>query len=435
MRARRGPAAMVAVLVFAAGTGHPVAAAASAFTAGAGHPQAATAPAFTAGTGDRETATALAFDAGAGHRSRNHGLAGSVGQASGSDAAQGGAQLASRGTVVNYPSAGHARKLPRVRASAFVIADARTGQVLAARDPHGWYRPASTLKVLTAISLIPALNPDATTVATREAAETEPNDVGLKPGQRYQVSGLFRALLTISANDAAVALAQATGSLHRGIALMNAEAHQLQADDTVAKEPNGLDAPGQHTSAYDEALIARRALALPAFLDYDQTKSALFQIKPRHRVGLVNQNLMLTRYRGDIGGKLGWTYAAGATYIGMARRHHETLIVTLLHCPPLTEFTYATRLLNWGFSVDGTVKPVGTLVSAQAPAAGRAAQAPTQHVANKPPPAVRQPVASGGLSIGPGAVAVGFLVLAGLLFAGFVLYSRRSVTRTRQGRS
>jgi serine-type D-Ala-D-Ala carboxypeptidase (penicillin-binding protein 5/6) len=134
-----------------------------------------------------------------------------------------------------------------------------------------------------------------------------------------------------------------------------------------------------------------------------------------------------------MGGKIGWTEAAGATYIGMARRHHETLIVTLLHCPPLTEFTYAARLLNWGFAVDGAVKPVGTLVSAHAPAARRAAQAPTQHVTSKPPPA-RQPVASGGLSIGPGVVAVGFLVLAGLLFAGFVLYSRRSVARTRQGR-
>ena len=62
----------------------------------------------------------------------------------------------------------------------------------------------------------------------------------------------------------------------------------------MARDPNGLNAPGQHTSAYDEALIARRALALPAFLNYDQTKSALFEIKPRHRVGLVNQNLMLT---------------------------------------------------------------------------------------------------------------------------------------------
>lgn len=402
MRARRGSAAMAAALVFATIAARP------------------------------EAAAALALAAGAGHGSRAHPPTGLVGQARGRDATQGGSQLASHGTVVNDPSSGHVRKLPKVKASAFVIADARTGQVLAARDPHGWYRPASTLKVLTAVSLIPALNQHATTVASHEAATTEPNDVGLKPGRRYKISDLFRALLTISANDAAVALAQATGSLGRGIALMNAEARRLQARDTVAKDPNGLDLRGQHTSAYDEALIARRALALPAFLKYDRTRTALFEIKPRHRVGLYNQNLMLTHYRGDIGGKIGWTEAAGATYIDMARRHHDTLIVTLLHCPPGTEFTYATRLLDWGFAVDGQIKPVGTLVGPRTPAPKRAA--PTPHATTKPS-ARRQPVASGGLSVGPGTVAVGFLVLAGLLFAGFVLYSRRSAARSRQGRA
>jgi len=408
---------MAAALVFAAVAGHPGAAAAVAVSAGAAGE----------GYGSRDHA-----GAGAGHGSRHHAPTGLVGQASGSDATRGGARLASHGTVVNYPAAGQVPKLPRMRASAFVIADAHTGQVLAARDPHGWYRPASILKVLTAISLIPVLKPDATTVASHEAATTEPNDVGLKAGVRYKISDLFRALLTISANDAAVALAQATGSLRRGIALMNAEARTLQAGDTVAKGPNGLDAPGQHTSAYDEALIARRALALPAFLKYDQTRNALFEIKPRHRVGLYNQNLLLGSYRGDIGGKIGWTASAGATYVGMARRHHETLIVTLLHCPPGTEFTYATRLLNWGFATDGRVKPVGTLVSPLPPGAKRAALAP--HGA-KNPPARRQPVASGGLSVGPAVVAVGFLVLAGLLFAASVLYTRRSIARSRRGRA
>ena len=66
----------------------------------------------------------------------------------------GGPQLAGHGVVVNYPAAA-ARPLPKVKASAFVVADAGTGQVLAAKDPHGWYLPASTLKVLTAITLMP----------------------------------------------------------------------------------------------------------------------------------------------------------------------------------------------------------------------------------------------------------------------------------------
>ena len=123
----------------------------------------------------------------------------------------GGPQLASRGVVANYPS-GSVPRLPDIKESAFVIADASTGQVLAAKDPHGWYRPASTLKVLTAIALIPVLNPDGTVVASKQATSTVPNVVGLVAGRAYRISGLFTALLTISANDAAIALTQQPSS-------------------------------------------------------------------------------------------------------------------------------------------------------------------------------------------------------------------------------
>src|SRR6266516_8172166 len=232
----------------------------------------------------------------------------------------GGPQLAGRGVVVNYPARG-GRRLPHVPASAYVIADAGTGQVLAAKDPHGWYRPASTLKVLTAISLIPALNPNAMVVASKQATTVSPNIVGLLPGHSYKVSDLFTALLTISANDTSMALAQATGSLSQGMTVINAEARHLQADDTVAVTPNGLDAPGQHTSAYDLALFARQGLQMPAFLKYDQTTSAQFRISKKKSVGLWNQNSLLATYPGALGGKIGWTGAAGATYVGMARRH------------------------------------------------------------------------------------------------------------------
>ena len=175
----------------------------------------------------------------------------------------GGPGLAGRGIIVRYPARG-ARRLPSVRASAYVIADAGTGQVLAAKDPHGHFLPASTLKVLTADALMPVLKPDATVVTSAMAADVTPNKVGLVKGRAYPVSDLFQALLLISANDAAIALAQATGSYARGVAMMNAEAHRLQADDTVAVRPNGLNAAGQHSSAYDLALFARQALTMPS---------------------------------------------------------------------------------------------------------------------------------------------------------------------------
>ena len=79
----------------------------------------------------------------------------------------GGPLMASHGVVVHYPPGRHVRRLPKVPASAYVIADASTGQVLAAKDPHGTYGPASTLKVLTAITLIPRLNPKAMITASQ----------------------------------------------------------------------------------------------------------------------------------------------------------------------------------------------------------------------------------------------------------------------------
>jgi serine-type D-Ala-D-Ala carboxypeptidase (penicillin-binding protein 5/6) len=279
----------------------------------------------------------------------------------------GGARLASRGIVVRYDAASEpgtksAWRLPQVPASAYVVANAVTGAVLAAKDAHGLFPPASTLKVLTAITMLPRLKPNATVVATKRATSVEPNIVGLVQGHRYKVADLFRALLLISANDAAVALAQASGSFAKGIALMNAEAHHLQAYDVVARQPNGLPAAGQVVSAYDLALIARRALAIPAFMRYDRTLAATFSDTRFGPVHMVNENGLLTQYPGGLGGKTGWTAPAGATYVGMARRHGVTLIVTILHATPLTTIRSAERLLDWGFAASGRVRPVGTLV-------------------------------------------------------------------------
>src|SRR5258708_1646934 len=168
----------------------------------------------------------------------------------------GGPLLARPGIVVHYPGPG-APRLPDVPASAYVIADARTGAAPAAKDPHRPFPPASTLKVR---------------------------------------ADLFRALLMISANDAAVALVQASGSFSKGMSLLNAEAHHLQAYDVVAKHPNGLPAPGQEVSAYDLALIARKALSMPAFMRYDSTRTPSFPLTGQEHVLLVNQNYLLTQY-------------------------------------------------------------------------------------------------------------------------------------------
>jgi D-alanyl-D-alanine carboxypeptidase (penicillin-binding protein 5/6) len=299
----------------------------------------------------------------------------------------GGPELAGRGVIVHYPAHG-ARRLPSVHASSYVIADAGTGQVLAAKDPHGHFKPASTLKILTTDTLMPVLNPDQSVVTSHMAAVVTPSRVGLEQGHSYQVKDLFKALLLISANDAAISLAQATGSYAKGVAMMNAEAHRLQADDTVARRPNGLNAKGQHSSAYDLALFARQALTMPGFLKIEAIRVTKFPLYRKSSVKLWNQNTMLGTYPGDLGGKIGWTTQSEATFIAWARRDGHTLVVTIMHCVPLTEMTVAARLLNWGFAMDGKVTPVGTLAR---PLPAGAAGAAAAH-----------PAASGSQSASPG---------------------------------
>jgi D-alanyl-D-alanine carboxypeptidase (penicillin-binding protein 5/6) len=313
-----------------------------------------------------------------------------------------------------------------------VIANADTGQVLAAKDAHGRFPPASTLKMLTAITLIPLLNPNATVLATKRATSVEPNVVGLIAGHRYQVDDLFRALLLISANDAAIALTQATGSFDHGMALINAEAHRLRAYDVTAKQPNGLPAAGQYVSAYDEALIARRALAIPTFMKYDSTLAARFQVRKRKWVTLVNQNTLLTQYQGGIGGKIGWTVKSKATYIGMARRHGVTLIVTVLHCAPLQEIKSGERLLNWGFAMAGQVKPVGQLVQ-PLPATAASQQGARGHAIAGHSAAGNAQLASGPSSTGALPAAL-IAIAAGLLAAAAAAVGRLAWSRRRSAR-
>jgi D-alanyl-D-alanine carboxypeptidase (penicillin-binding protein 5/6) len=149
-----------------------------------------------------------------------------------------------------------------------------------------------------------------------------------------------------------------------------------------------------------------------------------FPLKPHHKPEtLYTQNSMLDTYPGDLGGKIGWTTRAKTTFVGWARRGQTTLVVTILHCTPLTELTYAARLLNWGFAMDGKVRPVGRLVS------------PLPMVTAHHRPASAGPVPSGRplaqpkqprLPAVPIAVGLGALLLGVLAGWAIVRVSRRS---------
>ncbi|GIH21942.1 hypothetical protein Aph01nite_02520 [Acrocarpospora phusangensis] len=268
----------------------------------------------------------------------------------------GGERLAGTGLIV--PDG--VKEPPKSEAKSYVIADADTGQVLAAKNPHGRFLPASTLKALTAVTLIPKLNKNKRVKPSREACNIEGSAVGLVPKPIYQVDDLFRALLMVSGNDAAHALAEANGGVPVTLAAMNAEARRLQANDTVAKTPSGLDEPGQSSSAYDLALIARAGLKLPTFKDYISTKTANFPA-PKGYYQIGNHNKLLWTYDGMVGVKNGWTSKALGSFVGAATRDGHTVIVSVMRHEG-SFWKEVAELLDWGFANRGKVAPVGALV-------------------------------------------------------------------------
>ena len=347
----------------------------------------------------------------------------------------GGPLLTKHGTVVTY-SAG-VTKLPPIQAESWVIADATTGEVLAAKAPHLRHRPASTLKTLTAVTVLPRLDKTATYMTVDGDVNVEGSRAGIVPNAPYTIDQLFYAMFLPSGNDAATALARATGSVKSTVALMNTEARYLHARDTTAVNPTGLDADGQYTSAYDLALIARAGLAQPDFRRYMGTlryqlpgkmpkaghKRSTFQIN-------TEVKLLVQGYPGLIGGKTGWTTLAGRTFMAAAERNGRVLIVTLMGIKQPTADA-ARNLLNWGFHNVDKVTPVGVLV---APGA-----APVARTTPSTSPSASTPAASGSPSTAAAAkrttksgsshlilvIVGGLLVLAGLVLAVRALLGRR----------
>ncbi|MDQ1617394.1 MAG: hypothetical protein QOJ60_3333, partial [Actinomycetota bacterium] len=167
----------------------------------------------------------------------------------------GGPLLGTRGVVVL--GTGATTRLPRLTAASFLLADLTTGDVLAAKNPHGRLRPASAQKILTAITVLPRLDPDAVYRARWADANAVGSRVGIVPDATYTVRNLLEGMFLMSGNDAARALAEAAGGVHRTVAAMNVKAQELGALDTHVVNTSGLDAKGQVSSAYDLALFAR----------------------------------------------------------------------------------------------------------------------------------------------------------------------------------
>src|ERR1700757_5236758 len=197
--------------------------------------------------------------------------------------------------------------IPEGPAQTWIVADLDSGQVLAGRDQNVVHPPASTIKVLLALVALDQLNLDSTVVADAADTQVECNCVGIKPGRSYTAGQLLDAILLVSGNDAANTLADMLGGFDTAVSKMNAKAVALGAPDTHAATPSGLDGPGGSgwTTPRDLAIIFRAAMANPVFAQITSQPSAMFP-GDHGLTPIVNENLLLQRYPGTLGGQTGF---------------------------------------------------------------------------------------------------------------------------------
>lgn len=238
---------------------------------------------------------------------------------------------------------------PVLSATAAVLMDARSGRVLYELAPRLRWPPASTTKMMTALLVTESLSDDTIVpVSARAAAERSGSAIGLEAGERWKVSDLLYALLMHSANDAAVALAEAvSGSVEAFAAEMNARARALGARDTHFVTPHGRYHPDHYSSAYDLALIARAAVRVKRIAEIVRTQAWGLVRGDRPARVLINTNKLLWRYAGADGVKTGWIAQSGECLVASATRGGWQLIAVVLNAPQM--YADAKALLDYGF--------------------------------------------------------------------------------------
>jgi serine-type D-Ala-D-Ala carboxypeptidase (penicillin-binding protein 5/6) len=242
---------------------------------------------------------------------------------------------------------------PDVDAGSWLIANLDTGQILASRNATERRPPASTIKILLALVALEQLPLNATIVATPANTDVECSCAGIKAGRTYSTLQLLSGVLLVSGNDAANTLADMLGGFQTAVTKMNMKARQIGAVNTYAATPSGLDGPGGTglTTPYDLALIFRAALTKPAFGRIMRAPSAAFPDDNGFRT-LTTQNELLQSYPGMLGGKTGYTDAAGKTFVGAAQRDGRRVVVAFMDGGPKDYWDQAATMLDWAFSQD-----------------------------------------------------------------------------------
>lgn len=231
---------------------------------------------------------------------------------------------------------------PTVRAKSCVLMG-YDGDILFEHDADLLLPIASTTKLMTALVLVESCDLDEPVDILPVHCRVIGSSMYLKPGESYTVRELLTGLLLASGNDAALALADhCAGSEASFVALMNSRAAELGLRHTHFMNPHGLHEPNHYSTAIDLGLLMRAVMDQPSLADILSQENVIL-----HGQLFVNHNKLLSRYKGCIGGKTGYTEAAGRCLVSCAERRGTRLICVTLSDPD--DWNDHEALYDWGF--------------------------------------------------------------------------------------
>lgn len=222
-----------------------------------------------------------------------------------------------------------------VSAHSAIVIDTLTGEVIYEKNAYQRRPMASTTKIMTAICALEHGNPDDMVEVHPSAVGVEGSSMYLGHGEVISLRDLTYGLMLASGNDAAVAIAMhISGSVEAFAELMNQTAAKIGVKDTGFKNPNGLDAEGHYTTAYDLAQITRYGMSIPAFAEIVATENVKVSWQGRdYPRQLKNHNKLLNMYEGSDGVKTGFTKKSGRCLVSSATREGYQMIAVTLNAP------------------------------------------------------------------------------------------------------
>lgn len=226
----------------------------------------------------------------------------------------------------------HVRAAGKTPDIAAVVADGNSGRTLYARNENDLRFPASITKVMTLYLLFEELEQghlrlDSDIRVSASAAAQKPTKLGLRAGATIGVEDAIKAVVTRSANDIAVAIAETIGgSEERFAELMTSKAHALGMASTHFANASGLPNAGQVTTAHDLAILGRAIQErFPRYYRYFATRTFYF-----HGAAIANHNHLLGRVEGMDGIKTGYTNASGFNLLTSVKRDGHYIVAVVL---------------------------------------------------------------------------------------------------------